>query len=245
MLDSVLDSNNILQVNVDAIKILGLINAVYCAELINIFGKSKRKKKQQDGYFTVDRNYIRKRTSISIEDQYKCDSALKKVGIIEFNVDKPDVIKFSLEEYAKIISNDDCKFLDSISKKTKLVNSAETKAITKVKVIQALQNAIVQDNAQITNALKHWIEVNVLVDMRVTTDTVVNFQSVLMDYCKSDIAKALRIIEIATAQKWINPIYAIESYEKEIELITKKNKDVRRSVQKVATRESVNSEKTY
>lgn len=244
MLESILDAQNHILVSIDAIKILGLTNAVYCSELISVSAKARRKKKEQDGYFNLDRNYIRRRTSIKPEEQYKCDSALKKVGIIDFNVDNPNYIKFNLDVYAQTITNDDCKFLDKVAKKAKITSNAETKEITKARIIEALQKVVVEDNAEIAEALKHWIEVNVVVDSKVTTDTVTNFQKVLMDYTKSDVKKALRIIEIATAQKWLNPVYAIESYEKEQNLLAKANK-VKKSTIKVATKDNVKTEKKY
>ena len=76
---------NYLIVNKEAIKTLGLNTAVYCSELSTIYKKVVTKKKfvNDEKYFLVDRDYITKQTSLTDEDQLKCDLNLEKVNIIK------------------------------------------------------------------------------------------------------------------------------------------------------------------
>ena len=73
MLIDLINSSNYIMVNRDAINVFGLNTAVYCSELLNIYKKAVSKKKiTADGYFTVDRNYITKQTSLTDEDHDQC-----------------------------------------------------------------------------------------------------------------------------------------------------------------------------
>lgn len=244
MLDSVLDANNYIQVNVNAIHILGLINAIYCSELITIFAKSRKKRKQENGFFILDRNYIDKRTSIKPDDQYLCDKVLSKVSVLEVSESNPDAIKFNLDTYTKIVAEDDCKFLEKVVKKTK-PTKVDAKEVSKTKLVDELIKAVECDNVDIYNALIHWVQINGSVDYtKMTIDTVKYFQEFVMKYAGSDVNKALRIIEIATAQKWINPMYAIESYEKEVAYLANKEKAKKRTI-KVASKDSIDVTKVY
>lgn len=245
------DSANSISVNTYAIRVLGLICATYCAELTSIGGKAIRKSKYKSGYVTkegyiaLNRDYIRLRTSISVEDQHKCDYSLKKVGIIDFSPDKPDLIKFDLNSYIQVISNDDCDFLTKVKKQVKVLSSSETKEIMLMKKIDSLKKVVIEDNVDITASMYAWIEDLAKADAsKLTPATVKEFQQVVMNYAKSNVKAALRIIQIATAQKWTNPVYAIENYEKEVKLLKSNNKP-RATTIKVATKDSVNTSKKY
>ncbi len=250
MLEDALDTANSIEVNTYAIRLLGLICAIYCAELMTIKFKAKRKSKRKegyivkDGYMNVDREYIRHRTTICIEDQYKCDSTLKKVGIVDYDVSNPDLIRFNYDTYLQVISNDDCDFLDKVKKKVKVHTSSEVKEINLNKKIESLKNAIVNDNVAITEALNKWIDDVIISEpSKLTPSTIKEFQQTVMKYSKSDVKVALRIIQIATAQKWINPLNAIENYEKEVRLL--KSSKTKASNLKIATKDNISNKKKY
>ena len=117
MLIDLLNSANYIMVNIDAIHILGLNTAVYCSELLNIYKKAVIKKKiYNEKYFKIDRDYIEKHSSISVEDQLKCDANLGKAGIIKADNQDPDLIFFDVEIYASILASEDVKLLNSVEK---------------------------------------------------------------------------------------------------------------------------------
>lgn len=143
MLIDLLNSSNYIMVNKDAIRIFGLNTSVYCAELLNIYKKAVEKKKLiNDSYFKLDRNYIMRETSISIEDQIKCDLNLVKVNIIKVSEEDPDIINFNVETFASILSCEDVKILDNVSKKVKVGNPKATKATQRERIIVNLKNSI-------------------------------------------------------------------------------------------------------
>ena len=221
-----LDASNYFQFNISAAQILGLYNAIYCSELINIYQKAKKKKKMFGDYFIVNRNYIAHKTTLDVETQYACDSSLKKVGIVDISKDNPDMIKLDYEKFVQIITEEDYKYLKEVSKKARTITPSDAKEAKKKKIVEALQDKIDSGNADVDVALRHWVEVTCEKTF-MSCDTVMDFQKVLMQYSKVDIKKALRIVEIATSQAWTSCTQAISSYEKEQEVLTKVNNQPR------------------
>lgn len=213
-----LDASNNIQFNISAAQILGLHNAIYCSELINIYNKAKKKKKLYEEFFILNRPYVAHRTTLDINTQYECDAALKKIGVVDVNKDNPDMVRFNYDKFAQIIAGDDTKFLNDIAKKAKTSSPSEVKEAKKKKVIEMLQEKVNSGNANVDIALRHWIEVT-CEKVYMSTDTIMDFQKVLMQYAKSDLKKAMRVVEIATAQAWTSCVQAIASYEREQEVL--------------------------
>lgn len=238
MLVDVLSSDNYLYVNVGAIKILGLNNAIYCSELLRIFRKASRKNKiDSNGFFKVDRTYLKARTSLSSQEQIDCENNLSKVKLIEISKESLDTIKFDDKMYMSIVSQEDMKFLNDIAKKLKTTRSTTDKETKKERMLLALKNAISISNESVHDAIEKWIEVlfnNPKVVL--TKETVVEFESVLINYCGTDTQKTLDIIRIATAQGWKNCVWAINSYEQEKKI---KGNKILKTKTKVATNEDV------
>lgn len=217
MLVDVLSSDNYLYVNVGAIKILGLNNAIYCSELLRIYRKASRKNRiDANGFFKVDRTYLKSRTSLTTSEQIECENNLSKVKLIEISKESLDTIKFDDKMYMSIVSQEDAKFLTDISKKLKTKKSSADREVKKERIITALKNNITLMDDDIHLALENWIDVmfaNPKVVM--TKATVAEFENALVDYCKTDKQKTLRLIEIATSQGWKNCLWAIKTYEQE------------------------------
>lgn len=239
MLLDTLNPNNNFSFNISAAHILGLINAIYCAELLNIYNKAKKKKKINNESFRVDRKYIEERTTISVEDQYVCNSALSEIGILEVDLADPDIMKFNFEVYIKIITNDDCTFLNQVSKKLKVSkDGAAVKQMKKAAIVKNLEAYINTGNKELNIKLSNWLTVNYAAN-RVTKETVIDFQNILINYINGNIKKGLRIVDIAIAQKWINCIWAIEAYEKEEKVLSKSMQVSNINNIKIATKETL------
>ena len=216
MLIDLLNSSNYIMVNMDAIRIFGLNTAVYCAELLNIYKKAVTKKKlYNDTYFKIDRDYIKKQTSIDIEDQLKCDANLVKVNIIKVDAENPDIIHFDVEVYASILSSEDVKLLDKVSSKVKVANPKGTKQAQKDRIIIALKDSIECKTYEVLTALKDWID-SIMADPKryMSKQQVAAFKNRLDDYCDGDLQKALAIIELATTHSYIDCQWAINLYER-------------------------------
>lgn len=233
MLSDVISPASYLTFNVTIAHIIGLVNSVYCSELLDIVNKARKKHKiDENGFFVVNRDYVKNRTSIKINEQYLCDASLNKVGLIESDKENPDKIKFDITRYMQIIAEDDSKTLNNIYKKVTLKsNKEESKQLQRDKVRFNLKSAINSGNVKIDSALQEWVDI-VFESKDMIVDTVKEFQTTLMKYASNDIDLALRIITIAKTQLWTNCTYAIDSYEKEQKLLSKK---VKTSNFKVAT----------
>lgn len=216
MLIDLLNSSNYIMVNMDAIRIFGLNTAVYCAELLNIYKKAVTKKKLYDDvYFKIDRDYIKKQTSIEVEDQLKCDANLLKVNIIKINEENPDIIFFDVEVYASILSSEDVKLLDKVSAKVKVANPKGTKQVQRDRIIIALKESIECKTSEVLIALKGWID-SIMADPKryMSKQQVAAFKERLDDYCDGDLKKALEIIRLATIHAYIDCQWAINVYER-------------------------------
>lgn len=217
MLIDLLNSSNYIMVNKDAIRIFGLNTSIYCAELLNIYKKANQKKKLvNEEYFKIDRNYILKETSLSIEEQIKCDLNLVKVNVIEVSADNPDVIKFNVEVFASILSCEDVKILDNVSKKVKASNQKAAKATQRERIISNLKESIKCRTYELLIALRDWID-SVMSDPNkyLSVQQVALFKDKIDEYCNGDLALALEIVKIATIHQYIDCQWAINAHEKD------------------------------
>ena len=201
----------------DAIRIFGLNTAVYCAELLNIYKKAVTKKKlyNDDKYFKIDRDYIKKQTSIDIDEQLKCDANLLKVNIIKPDESDPDIIFFDVEIYASILSSEDIKLLDKVSSKVKVNNPKGTKQAARDRIIVSLKDAIECKTPDVLFALKGWID-SIMSDPKrvMSKQQVIAFKNTLDDYCNGDLQLALKLIEIATIHMYVDCQWAINVHER-------------------------------
>ena len=245
MLADLLNSANYIMVNKDAIRIFGLNTSIYCAELLNIYKKAVEKKKLLDNNsFKVDRNYITKQTSLSTEDQIKCDLNLLKVNVIKVSKEDPDVIYFDIETYASILSSEDVKLLDSVSKKVKTSNPKATKATQRERIIVNLKQSIECRNYQVLEALKGWID-SVMSDPNkyLSVQQVKIFKDKIDDYCNGNLELALAIIKVATIHQYIDCQWAINAYEKDKQVQAAiANNGVRKTEQKQTSTTKLGSE---
>lgn len=235
MLVDILSSDNYLYVNVGAVKILGLNNAIYCSELLRIIRKASRKKKiDEKGFFKVDRTYLKSRTSLTTQEQIDCENNLSKVKLIEISKNDLDTIRFDDEMYMAIVAQEDTRFLNEVVKKLKTTKSNADKTIKKERVITALKSNISIADKDIHDAVEKWIDVLVESKILITKETVAEFENTLVNYCKTDKQKTLRLVEIATSQGWKNCVWAINVYEQE-QAVAKKSKMKRVSANNVAS----------
>ena len=77
MLINFLSTDNYNSFNIELAHLIGLQEAIYLNELININQKAVRKNKIEDNYFLVDRKYIESRTTLNIDEQREIDQALQ------------------------------------------------------------------------------------------------------------------------------------------------------------------------
>lgn len=215
MLIDLLNSQNYIMVNMDAIQIFGLNTAVYCAELLNVYKKAVIKKKlYANNYFKVDRDFIAQRTSLSIDDQLKCDVNLLKVNIIKIDPENPDIIYFDVEIFASLLSSEDVKLLDKVSEKVKVENPKNAKKIKQERIIVNLKEGIDCRTPEVLFALRDWIDSIFAAGKVLSKVQVTLFKDKIDEYCNGDLQKALDIIKLATIHNYIDCQWAINLYER-------------------------------
>ena len=216
MLADLLSPANYIMVNRDAIRILGLNAATYCSELLTIYKKVVNKKKfvNDQGYFEVDREYISKQTSLSIEDQIICDTNLSKVDIVELDPDNVNVIKFNIETFGSVLACEDIQILNNVSDKVVTKANKQTKEAKKNYMIQKLKEGIQCNNPKILFALRDWVDSIYEAGKGLSKIQITKFKNALDIYCKGDVNKALQIIDIAISSSYVNCQWAISAYER-------------------------------
>ena len=117
-----LDLFDELRLNKRLIKIAGFEVAAYWAELQSILKQVVKKQTADErGFFTLDREYVERETTLSTTKQLKCDEELVRMGVAMKDPDNPNRLAISVENMIEIITDEDTKKL----KKTKAVKSDE------------------------------------------------------------------------------------------------------------------------
>ncbi len=218
MLIDLLNSQNYIMVSIDAINIFGLNTAIYCAELLNIYKKAYLKHKLiQDTYFKVDREFIEQRTSLDAKEQVKCDINLSKVDVISrLDDDDPDTIKLDIEVYASLLSSEDIKILEKVSKAVKQTSPKGIRQADKQRAINKVKDSIECKDIDILFALKGWVDSLFDQGKGLSKIQARYFKDKLDEYCNGDKKAALKIIEIATIHGYIDCQWAISLYERDV-----------------------------
>lgn len=217
MLVDLLSSENYLQVSIDAIHRFGLELATYCAALLNVSRKAQIKKKLYNGkFFKLDREYITAQTSLSLDDQYKCDKNLEKVDVLVVDEKDPDLIQINVEQFVSILASEDIKLVKKVQEKVKIKNPRGVKQNNKLHYIQKLKESFECRTPDIMFGIYGWIDTITADPNKYLSEAQVRlFKDKLDEYCNGDLAKAKKIIELATTHAYIDCQWAINLYEKE------------------------------
>ena len=209
MLLDIMSPYSYLQVNTKMINIFGLNVAAYWAELLNIYPRVIKKKKdeviQANGYFTIDREYIRQRTSLDLSEQTKCDKVLVNIGVLSIDEVDPNKICISLNAMFEILTEDDLTAIVEIQKKAKAKASVAKATGQDMKKFN-LKRSIVETDTELRAAYERWIDgIWDAANCKFTKSVVQLFEKTVTAYTPNK-ALRLKIIEIAT----INSIYTAE-----------------------------------
>lgn len=208
--------------NIKLAHTIGLQAAIYCSELLNIIGQVTRKKKFDDnGFFKLNRDYMFKRTTLTVEDQLNIDAALAKINLLQKDTDNPDNLKLDITLLGDIIANEDLTITDDLKKRTKVKTSKEAREAKKAGVTLALKKAITISNKELATALGSWVDAMVAAKKLITKEAVVEFQKTMNSYTKGDLDLALRLVQIATINLYKDCSWAINIYEKDIKKVAK------------------------
>ena len=153
MLLDLFRNDNYITVNTKLVRLFGFEVAIYCSELMNILGKAVKKDKVDNGYIKVDRKYIEDKTTINLDSQLKCDKNLMKLNVVLVDSEDPNRLYVNVEELAKIVTNEDERTLNSLSKKISK-NPKGTKMSKQQIIINELKDGITCSDDTLTKSLR-------------------------------------------------------------------------------------------
>lgn len=200
-----LDLFDELRLNKRLCKLVGFEVAAYWAELQSILKQVvKKKTADEQGFFTLDRDYVERETTLTITKQLKCEEKLVTMGVVVKDPENPNRLTISVSNMVEIITDEDTKKL----KKTSAVKKDEK--IAKLEGIKlTMKKALLETDAELRAAYERWIDGMVdAQNCRFTKAVVQLFEQTVSNYTP-DKAKRLKIIEIATTNSYRDANWAI------------------------------------
>lgn len=200
-----LDLFDELRLNKRLVKIAGFEVAAYWAELQSILKQVvKKQTMDEQGFFVLDRDFVERETTLTINKQLKCDDKLVSLGVMMKDPENPNRLAIAVNGMVAVITDEDTTKL----KKTSAVKKDEKAA--KIAGIKAnMKKALVETHPELRAAYERWIDGMVdAANCRFTKAVVQLFEQTVTSYTP-DKAKRLRIIEIATANSYKDATWAI------------------------------------
>ena len=201
-----LDLFDELRLNKRLVKLYGFEVAAYWAELQSILKQVVKKGTADErGFFTLDRDFMERETTLTVTKQLKCEETLVAMGVAIKDPEGPNKLAISVENMIEIITNEDTKKL----KKTKAVQKDEKAA--KIAGIKAtMKKAILETDLEVRAAYERWIDGMIdAANCRFTKAVVQTFEKTVTEYT-TDKNLRLKIIEIATASSLRDATWAID-----------------------------------
>jgi hypothetical protein len=200
-----LDLFDELRLNKRLVKIAGFEVAAYWAELQSILKQVvKKQAADEQGFFILDRDYVEKETTLTVNKQLKCDEKLLSLGVMMKDASNPNRIAIAVNGMVAVITDEDT---------TKLKKSAAVKKDEKAAKIAGIKatmkKAILETDPDIRAAYERWVEGMVdAANCRFTKAVVQLFEKTVTEYT-TDKDIRLKIIEIATASSYRDATWAI------------------------------------
>lgn len=225
MLIDLISLSNYGYYNIQVANILGLETAVYLGILLDINSKAIRKNKVEDNFFTIDRDYITQRTTLSISKQKEIEKILSDVGVLCISKKDEDSFNISISALYTIVGNDDNT---DLIKDVKKIISKKANTRTKTDAIKdTLKENVVTSNKELREAYYDWIDSVYAKQGWMSKKSVVSAQTLVDDFSKHNLDVALKIVEIASINGYRDMEWALNTY--------KQNYNVRYKAEQKAT----------
>ena len=200
-----LDLFDELRLNKKLIKLAGFEVAAYWAELQSILKQVVKKQAADErGFFTLDRNYMERETTLTVTKQLKCEEYLITMGVVMRDPDNPNRLAISVTNMVETITDEDTTKL-----KKKATTSADAKAAKIAGIKATMKKAILEEDTELRAAYERWVDGMVDAQNCKFTKAVVQvFEKTVTQYT-NDRALRLKIIEIATTNSYKDATWAI------------------------------------
>lgn len=216
MLLNLLNPSNYVSYNVTLANVLGLHAAIYLSELLSINDKAVRKKKLNNNYFTIDREYITQQTTLSVKEQMQIDEGLLKISVLKKDNDNPNMLMLNITTLTSIIMSEDEQLIKNITKTvvSKSVNPSAKKTQREIQR-DTLKKLIYAPNLELRAAYEGWVDgVYANPNGFLSKRAIEIFQKKVDEFANHNLDTALKVIEIATVGGYRDAEWAINSFTK-------------------------------
>ena len=214
MLIDILSTANNVCFNSKIAHLVGLKAAIYIAEVLNIYDKATRKNAlDAEQYCTLDREYITKRTTLSLKDQMEAEELLKEIEVL--NVGEDSSVYLNIGVILDLLAEErDVKL--SITPSKKLRRKFPSQGTKRQAIADNLKCYVESENEELKQAYKDWIDA-VYANPRgfLSRRSIQIFQQTIESFANHDLDLALKLIEIATVNGLRDATWAIESYKRQ------------------------------
>lgn len=211
MLINLLAVNNYNSYNIEIAKLIGLHEAIYLNEVINIQEKAYRKNKIDNGYITLDRKYIESRTTLKEDEQKDLQKPFELSKIIIADPNNSNKVYLDLEVLINLLNEGNEVILKNFGKDLK----KNRKQIKSEAIRVQLKKNIITQNQELYNAYCEWIDSVSNKRGYMDKKAVVEGQKVIDNYCNRNLDMALKIISIATINSYVDMNWAVNVFKKE------------------------------
>lgn len=231
MLIDLLSTSNYVSYNIGIANLLGLKMAIYLSEIMNVNDKAIRKRKVDENGFTLDREYIQMRTTITIKEQQELDDQLVRLGVLEVNENS---LNLDVNKLLGVLIADKKVDIENIKKVVKSI----AKPTKKQCMADAMKNNINASNVELISAYSDWIDSVFAKENWMSKKAVIEGQRIVDENSNHNLDVALRIISIATVNGWRDMTWAVDRYNKEFS-IRYSNKQVTTETKRVGLSEDI------
>lgn len=200
-----LDLFDELRLNKRLVKIAGFEVAAYWAELQSILKQVVKKSTADErGFFTLDRDYVERETTLTVTKQLKCDEALLKLGVLLKDPEDPNRISIAVNGMVAVITDEDTTKLKKGGK-----TSADAKAAKIAGIKATMKKALFETDVELRAAYERWVDGMVDAQNCKFTKAIVQlFEKTVTEYT-TDKALRLKVIEIATVNSYKDANWAV------------------------------------
>lgn len=214
MLIDLLSTSNYISFNIKLAEVIGLKEAIYVSELMNINEKAIRKGKTDNLGFVLCRDYMKSRTTLDEEEQLQIEDKLSKIGVLDKPTEDNPNIVLHINSLTTILMVPDEELIDDIKD---IINKSKKKPRTKKEVvIDNLKKCITATNAELIEAYADWIDAVCARQGWMSKQSVIAGQKLVDTYAHHDLDIALGVIRIAAINGYRDMDWAVEKYEKQV-----------------------------
>ena len=218
MLINLLAIDNYNSYNIELAKTVGLHEAIYLNEVINITEKAYRKDRIYGGYVTLDRGYIESRTTFDASEQKALQRVLQECNIMRVDENNVDKVSIDLNLLINMLLDGNESLLKATARSVK-----SGKKRSKAESIRDnLKSNINVNNNELRTAYYEWIDSVSNKRGYMDKKAVIEGQKVVDAYCNRDLDKALKVISIATINSYADMNWAVNAYKRDYANVPKK-----------------------